>query len=310
MYTTTQFAAAAAIVVAGACTTAMNWRFSYQLGTTIWDSYTWAIFSVALDVAKWLMLPCAARAWGHNKLRALAAGIIWSMATVYSFTAAIGFAALNRDATASERHRQAQLQGKLDTMRQSPRWTSSAGCADATTPQSRQFCAAYRATEAQLSNATQDADPQSMLFARLSGFSVETVRLTLALFLALACEAISALGFFAIMGSWRQNHTHPQDPAPPWKPPAWNDLAGRDVTRHVGSRRDMHGMARREMEKPPVATPGAAPLQEVSLLSSQERREAIQASISEQYHATLQAPRCNRLGNFPAFSRRAICCEQ
>ena len=31
-----------AMLVAGICTTAMNWRFSYQLGTTIWDSYTWA----------------------------------------------------------------------------------------------------------------------------------------------------------------------------------------------------------------------------------------------------------------------------
>ena len=43
------------IVVAGICTTAMNWRFSYQLGTTVWDSYTWATFSVAFDVSKWLI---------------------------------------------------------------------------------------------------------------------------------------------------------------------------------------------------------------------------------------------------------------
>ena len=56
-------AAGAAIIVAGACTTAMNWRFSYQLGTSAWDSYTWATFSVALDVTKWLMLPFAALAW-------------------------------------------------------------------------------------------------------------------------------------------------------------------------------------------------------------------------------------------------------
>ena len=48
-----------AVVVAGICTTAMNWRFSYQLGTTIWGSYTWSTFSVALDVSKWLMLPFA-----------------------------------------------------------------------------------------------------------------------------------------------------------------------------------------------------------------------------------------------------------
>ena len=95
----TRYLACLAIFVAGLCTTAMNWRFSYQLGTTEWDSYTWAIFSVALDVAKWLMLPCAALAWKFHKLRALAAISIWFVATTYSFTAAIGFAALNRDTT-------------------------------------------------------------------------------------------------------------------------------------------------------------------------------------------------------------------
>jgi hypothetical protein len=58
----TSCAAGAAIIVAGVRTTAMNWRFSYQIGTTAWDSRTWATFSVALDVTKWLMLPLAALA--------------------------------------------------------------------------------------------------------------------------------------------------------------------------------------------------------------------------------------------------------
>ncbi len=57
-----RYLAAAAVLTAGVCTTAMNWRFSYQLGTTEWDSTIWAIFSVALDVSKWLMLPFAALA--------------------------------------------------------------------------------------------------------------------------------------------------------------------------------------------------------------------------------------------------------
>lgn len=92
-----------AIVVAGVCTTAMNWRFSYQLGTSVWDSFTWATFSVALDVAKWLMLPAAAMAWRNHKLRSVAAVAIWLVATTYSFTAAIGFAALNRETSVAER---------------------------------------------------------------------------------------------------------------------------------------------------------------------------------------------------------------
>ena len=76
-----------------------------------------------------------------HKMRALAAITIWLVATTYSFAAAIGFAALNRDTTTSEREQQAQLQKTLETMKQSPRWQSSAACADATAPQSKQFCA-------------------------------------------------------------------------------------------------------------------------------------------------------------------------
>ena len=109
--------AGAAIVVAGICTTAMNWRFSYQLGTSAWDSYTWATFSVALDITKWLMLPFAALAWRNHKLRSVAAFAIWLVATTYSFTAAIGFAALNRETSVAER----QVQSDLNkTLRQSP----------------------------------------------------------------------------------------------------------------------------------------------------------------------------------------------
>src|ERR1700682_2466276 len=109
-----------AILVAGVCTTAMNWRFSYQLSTTAWDSYTWATFSVALDVSKWLMLPFAALAWRDHKLRSAAGGAIWMVATAYSFTAAIGFAALNRETSISERQAQADLHKTLELMKQSP----------------------------------------------------------------------------------------------------------------------------------------------------------------------------------------------
>ena len=93
MNSMTHHLAILAVLDAGACTTAMNWRFSYQLGTTDWDSYTWALFSVALDVAKWLMLPCAVLAWKFRKSQSIAAVSIWLVATIYSFTAAIGLAA-------------------------------------------------------------------------------------------------------------------------------------------------------------------------------------------------------------------------
>jgi hypothetical protein len=233
--------AIAAVLVAGLCTTAMNWRFSYQLGTTVWDSYTWATFSVALDVSKWLMLPFAALAWRDHKLRSAAAVAIWIVATAYSFTAAIGFAALNRETSISERQAQADLQKTLELMKQSPRWQSSAACADATTPLSKEFCARYAAAEVKIKRGVQQSDPQSAIFARMTDLPPDKVRTILSVFLAIACEVISALGLFAIVPSSAKTQPRSAKAVTNWKPPTWpvtwlrrkgNGAAHRAVSRH------------------------------------------------------------------------------
>ena len=221
MINVTRYAAVLAILVAGTCTTAMNWRFSYQLGTTEWDGIIWAVFSVALDVTKWLMLPIAALAWRAHKQRAAAAVTIWLVATIYSFTAAIGFAALNRETAVAEREVQADLHTTLQLMRQSPRWQSSAGCADATAPLSKEFCARYAATESRLNGVPKESDPQSALFARITSLTPDTVRLVLSVFLAIACEVISALGFFAILPSTPAT-PQPKAPSVRWRAPKWS----------------------------------------------------------------------------------------
>src|SRR5262249_54575869 len=154
---------------------------------------------VALDVTKWLMLPIAALAWQSHKVRALAAISIWLVATTFSFTAAVGFAALNRDTTSAARQQQAELHKILATIQRSPRWHSTAACADATSSNSKEFCANYRAVAARIHSPPQVTDPQSDLLSRLSGLEPETVRLVLSVFLAAACEVISALGMFAIL---------------------------------------------------------------------------------------------------------------
>lgn len=250
----THFIAIAAIVVAGLCTTAMNWRFSFLLGTTYWDGYIWAIFSVALDVSKWIMLPYAAAAGTAHKLRAGAAVLIWLVATIYSFTAAIGFAALNRDHLTAQRVARTELNRTLATMRSSPRWQSSAACSDATTPQSKTFCAAYQAAEAKLqSTPTDEGDPQSVLLARLTGFSVDTVQIIMAVFLAIACEVISALGLFVVLGA-RANLPATAAPAARWTPPPWRQKVGRDMTRQSAAQRDASGLSKKVA---PRSQPGA-----------------------------------------------------
>lgn len=226
-----RYIAAAAILTAGACTTAMNWRFSYQLGTTEWDSTIWAIFSVALDVAKWVMLSFAAAAGRRHKLRALAAFSIWFIATAYSFTAAIGFAAFNRDGASADRQQRIELQKTIAMMKQSARWQSSAACADASAPRTKEFCAVYAATEARLKGLAQDADPQATLLAKLTGLGVDAAQLVLSVWLAVACEVISAFGFYAILQSKADTTEAALPPPAPWTRPAWSqNLASRSDT--------------------------------------------------------------------------------
>ena len=107
-------------------------------------------------------------------------------------------------------------------MRQSPRWKSSAGCADATAPLSKEFCVHYSASEARLNGAPREADPQSALFARITGLSPDTVRLVLSVFLAVACEVISALGFFAVLLPGMPVSTQTKETIVRWKPPKWS----------------------------------------------------------------------------------------
>jgi hypothetical protein len=205
------YLAVCAVFVAGICTTVMNWRFSFQLGANEFDAYVWAIFSVALDVCKWTMLPFAALTSRTHRRRAAAAIAIWFVATCYSFASALGFAALNREATSADRRSQTEVHATLQMMRQSPRWQSSAACADATSKASKEFCETYRAMESRQIAQPQHDDPQAALGARLSGLSEERVRLALAFALAVACEIVSALGLFAIL----QPAATPQPVSPP-----------------------------------------------------------------------------------------------
>jgi hypothetical protein len=227
--------AALAILVAGICTTIMNWRFSYQLGTNPADSTTWATFSVALDVAKWLMLPFAALSWPTHKARAVAAAAIWLVATIYSFTAAIGFAALNRATIAAEHKADADRRQVLLLMRASPRWQSSAACADATAPASKEFCAQYRAAEAALKIGASETDAQSALLAEMTGLPARTIRLLLCIFLAIACETISALGFLAILPPAAVKEAQ-RTKAKPWTPPPWRPRAHGSMAAAPGAR--------------------------------------------------------------------------
>lgn len=184
-----------AVIVAGLCTTAFNWQFSYQLGRTQHEALTWAIFSVALDVTKWTMLVIAVRAW--PSLNAIAAILIWITATTYSFTAALGFAASSRthQLVAAQQHH--EHRAALIAAKQSPLWRSTFSCTHITSRQAREYCNAIRDLE--LKSTNQPKEAQTTTLASLLNLTDKTASLFLSLYLALTCEIISALGLLAVV---------------------------------------------------------------------------------------------------------------
>jgi hypothetical protein len=211
--------AGGAVIVAGVCSTAMNWRFGYQLGSSELDSLVLGTFSVTLDIAKWFALGLAAIAWRAGaRIRATAGLAVWLVAVVYSGAAALGFSALNRDTTTAEREQSSQrierarvayreATALVSEAKAAKRWAATSGCTDATAPKSVEFCDRIKALEqkAAAASALLDrgkvvaADPQAALFVTMSGASEGRVKTALSIAVAVVSEVVSALGLFAVM---------------------------------------------------------------------------------------------------------------
>lgn len=214
-----------AVVVAGLCTTAFNWHFSYGLGRTETEALTWAIFSVALDVAKWTMLAVAARA--GLSLSAVAAVAIWITATTYSFVAALGFASAARvyQEHAAQLYREHRT--AIASARQSPLWRSTHACTHISGKIAREYCAALKQLETR--QPPQEKEVQAQLIATLLNIPERTASLLLSFYLALTCEVISALGLFAVLtpdlqrerkSSWISRLSERAAQHPPATPPS------------------------------------------------------------------------------------------
>jgi len=183
-----------AVIVAGLATASFNWHFSYELGRSEHEALTWAVFSVALDAAKWTMLIIAARSW--PSLPAVAAILIWITATSYSFTAALGFASANR-AHQNEITRQHRAHdAAVHIARRSPLWQSTHACTHVASRPARTYCDALRDLEAR--RPTQPKEVQTTTIANLFNITEAMAGTLLSLYLAIACEVISALGLFAL----------------------------------------------------------------------------------------------------------------
>lgn len=228
-----------AVLAVGSATAVMNARFGFMLGEDPLAKQVLMVFSVAVDVFKWLAPVLAALAWQQGaKLRAVAAGMLWLTAGAWSFAAAIGFSALNRDVTVAGRTAVVgsttragstwqRADQTLTTLLASPRWTATKACTEATTPASVAYCievkdarAALAAADAVLKDAppVTSADPQADFFARTFGMALPRAQLGLTLFLALVAELFSMFGMFVASAPAASAIPVPVEPVLPPEP--------------------------------------------------------------------------------------------
>ncbi len=164
----------------------MNFRFGQLLGKDEFDQLIYGIASVCGDGFKAVLPFAIAWAWSERRMAAALAGVVlFSIATAYSVTSSLGFAATNRAATSGERAAQVetvsdlqaeirrtesefealaevrpvdQIVADMAAARAHRRWTSTSGCTDATVPQSIAFCAEVAALSVERRSAERRAE--------------------------------------------------------------------------------------------------------------------------------------------------------
>lgn len=242
-----------AALVMCAVSAAMNWLFLSSLGKSPLEGQVLGAASAAADVLKALLPFFIAWSWQAGRFVAAGAGsLAFVFLTGFSFLSAIGFAADNRlvlvdrrddvsaayarvqrDLASSESQRSALpahrppavVAEEIERHRQNRRWTATKECAEATEPQSRDYCAAFFALRAEFAagqerarltsamaalqseaaqlrqqGAGQERDPQAALLSRILGWEQDTVRLALIIAVALLVEIGASLGLFLASG--------------------------------------------------------------------------------------------------------------
>lgn len=157
-------------------------------------------------------------------------------------------AAAEARAAALPTHRlQGVVEAEIAALRTDRIWDSTSACKDATLPASRTFCRQVELLRGELAVAAEhtvlsadihrlkadvsrerqagagkEADPQARAIAQLTGLDSATVRAGLTWLLALAVEAISAFGLFAITrGRAASTASQLPDPAPARRAAPW-----------------------------------------------------------------------------------------
>jgi hypothetical protein len=209
----------------------MNYRFGLSLSPDPIEKYVFGVFSVAVDVAKVFALAFAAYAFERGRWIKGAFGIlVWATTVTYSMAAAVGFAALARDQVVAGRSadvtdykanvaEQKRLSEQMEQARTNPLFTETYGCTEFSRTATKgverkkaELCSGYwsaanaiQEIKPQVRAATMtDADPQTALLARVTGYARENVAIGLAVWLAIVAEIVSALGTWTFSASRRK----------------------------------------------------------------------------------------------------------
>lgn len=246
---------------------AMNWQFGHSLGKTPFDAHVFGAASVAADGMKALMpffIFGAIR--NRNWSQALGGAALWAVCIIYALTSALGFAALNRSDTTGNRSLQSanyedlrgqlaqinqqqswlekhrapgMVQAEIEGAKQNVRWTSSAGCTNATVTLSREFCENYHKLQAELAAAQKDEalqkradearakldamdgraavkniDPQATIISKVLGIDLSQVEVGLTILITLLVELGSSLGLYVSTSIWRMHEQMKRPPLP------------------------------------------------------------------------------------------------
>lgn len=205
-----------ASLISAAATMVLNAHYGYSSSSIAFYAFMMAALSVAFDVAKCSMLVGASRAW-HNQAYGVAGlcFVMFWLCLAYSLHAGVSQLAKDRDAakasTVSDSEARIRadadykrLTSELAAMQKAQVFTDTAACSLPKTRVLRDFCGKVEKTKSALKAAEQtiaaitaaDPEPQITLFSALSGWSLPSIRFSLAIWPVLLAELCGSVGFY------------------------------------------------------------------------------------------------------------------
>jgi len=191
------------------------------------DSTAFGIAFAAVVVGHWPLLGLADRERGLLKRYALR--LLWALCVVFVLVNDIGYFASHRTETIESRGQAIneygmarseveRINGRLSAMKDNRRWDSTDGCTNATVPKSKAFCEDWRAARVALKEARATVregkpatrDPQSVIFAWLSGMDQSWVSHVLPIFWSMVLTLATPLLFYAAQNSETPKQSQPE----------------------------------------------------------------------------------------------------